>query len=80
MSKQPLLTRRRIVLVLGFVAIVFALVSCFNFIMHDSCIDKGGIWVAESKSCICATENGFEVCIGEETEQTDDLIERISRD
>jgi hypothetical protein len=42
-------------------------------------MDKGGIFEAQTKACVCATDDGFTVCIGDESENTDALIERMSQ-
>ena len=72
--------KRRLVIFCGALAVsVFGLKSCYDWLLVDSCMDKGGIYEAQTKACICATNDGFTVCIGDANENTDGLIERMSR-
>jgi hypothetical protein len=41
------------------------------------CAEKGGIYVKESLSCVCSSNEGLFVCFGEESESTAALIEKI---
>ena len=42
-----------------------------------NCVERGGMYVEESRSCVCSNDDGLFVCSGKESEATSALIEEI---
>ena len=41
------------------------------------CAEKGGMYVEESRSCVCSDQEGLFICVGAESEATAELIEKV---